>query len=115
MVSAIAPDSFFQMSLLKEIYEAYPSFQYLGGIDGVRKLLEKGTLLKRKEAHTLLNVIAMGLCYAPDGQGDIQWPIDQRGVLNEEIWKKWLKHDPIYFLREQLFSEQSVYLDVGLF
>ena len=114
-VSAIAPDSFFELSLLKEIYEAYPSLQKLGGINGVKSLLQQGKLMRRRDSHTLLNAIAMGLCYAPDGQGGVSWPIDDLGRVDQKIWQRWLKHDPVNFLKEQSFSDQQVYLDVGKF
>jgi enterochelin esterase-like enzyme len=115
--AAIAPDSFFEASLLHEIWTAMPTIQKAGGLRGVQEELANGRLRKRKEAHVVLNVVAMGLCYASDGRGDIEFPIDPRsGRLLPEIWKKWKRHDPVEFLvarAENVSKIKAIYLDVG--
>lgn len=117
VVAALAPDSFFEASLLPEIWTAWPSIQKLGGVAGVKQELDSGKLTKKKEWHAVLNTIAMGLCYAPDAQGGFLLPIDpQTGVLKPEVWKVWKAHDPIEFLRERANSVKQisqVLLDVG--
>lgn len=117
VVAAIAPDSFFEASLLPEIWAALPIIKKCGGVPGVLAELESGRLMKRKESHTVLNAIAMGLCYAPDGKGAFEIPVDeQTGELKPEIWKKWKASDPVVFLRERIEKVRSIdriYLDVG--
>lgn len=116
MSAAIAPDSFFEASLLPEIWTALPTLQKLGGVRGVKAEMAQGRFLKRKEAHSVLNAIAMGLCYAPKGDG-VEWPIsDSTGLLREDVWHKWKTHDPIEFLRareDQVQKISRVFLDVG--
>lgn len=113
---AIAPDSFFEASLLPGIWSALPTLQKLGGPRGVRNELLQGRFLKRKEAHHVLNAVAMGLCYAPKGEG-IDWPVNEStGTLKEDVWRKWKAHDPIEFLRAREDAVQKVsgiFVDVG--
>ncbi len=114
--AAIAPDSFFEASLLPEIWSALPAIGKLGGLDGVRDELAHGRLLKRKDAHRILNAVAMGLCYAP-GRGGVDWPVNERtGELKDEVWRRWKAHDPIEFLRargDAVRRISKVFIDVG--
>tara|TARA_B100000749_G_scaffold280771_1_gene278598 strand:+ start:87100 stop:88002 length:903 start_codon:yes stop_codon:yes gene_type:complete len=116
---AIAPDSFFDASLMPEILTAMISIEKLGGVKGVKEELESGKLMRRREAHTILNAIGMGTCYAPDPKkkGEVRWPIDsESGLVVNGTWKQWLKHDPIHFLKarkKNVLQLRGVYLDVG--
>lgn len=116
--AAIAPDCFFNLSLLPEIYSAWPYIQKWGGVIGVKKALKDGKIWGRKEAHNIINAIGMGICYSPKGKEDVHWPINDYGELNTKVWQKWLKHDPLVFLQKrknQLNNLKNVYLDVGAF
>lgn len=117
VVVAIAPDSFFEASLLGEIRTALPVIEKLGGVAGVREELKSGRLTKRKDWHVVLNAVAMGLCYAGDSRGKVEWPIDPRtGVVKPDVWAKWLGHDPLTFLNERaerVAKWKACLLDVG--
>ena len=117
LCAAIAPDSFFEASLLNEIRTSLPLLTKFGGIDAVKTELASGRLMKRKEAHTLLNAIAMGLCYAPDGKGRVHWPVDEAtGLVKDDVWKTWLAHDPLHFLSQRLDNLKKlsgIFLDCG--
>jgi enterochelin esterase family protein len=110
--AALAPDSFFEASALPEIWTAMPVIQKLGGIEGARSELKAGKL----KNHTVLNAIAMGLCYAAAGDG-VEWPIDQvTGAVLPDAWKRWKAHDPIEFLqerRESVANLTRVLIDCG--
>ena len=114
---ALAPDGFFEASLMHEILTALPMVKALGGVSGVLAELKSGRLMKRKDSHVVLNAVAMGLCYAPDGLGGVEFPVDlETGVVIESIWKKWLRHDPVRFLEERkeaVVRVERFYLDVG--
>lgn len=98
-VVALAPDSFFERSLIPDILQARPVIEKLGGISELFNLLQKGKLFRRRNAHSLLNAAAMGLCYASKNRGrDFHWPIDGDGRLRKDIWKLWQRWDPLYFL-----------------
>ncbi len=115
--AAIAPDSFFEASLLPDLYTALPVLTSLGGINAVRREMEAGRWMKRKEAFPVLNAIAMGLCYAPSSDGTIEYPLDaETGILKPETWSKWKRHDPVEFIKERSESAarlDMIYLDVG--
>lgn len=117
LAAAIAPDSFFEASLLPDIYTALPILKKVGGIAGVKEELEQGKFLRRRESHSVLNAIGMGFCYCPDEQGGVRFPVDpDTGLLNQDVWNQWLKHDSVRFLQERkdrLAKIQSIYLDVG--
>ncbi|MES2854322.1 MAG: alpha/beta hydrolase-fold protein, partial [Bdellovibrionota bacterium] len=74
---SIAPDSFFEASLLNECRTALPIIAKMGGVAAVRRELQDGKLLRRKDWHTLVNAVAMGLAYSGDKNGVIRWPIDE--------------------------------------
>jgi enterochelin esterase family protein len=117
-VAAVAPDCFFQLSLLPEIYSVFPYIQNWGGIEYAKKELEEGKFLKRRVAHKILNVIAMALCYGGNESGKISWPINPEGVILENIWENWLEFDPLVFLPERCESIKvldQIYLDVGIY
>ncbi len=117
--AAIAPDCFFEMSLLPEIYTALPVIIKFGGIHGIKKEIETGRFLNRRDSFSFLNAIGMGTCYAPHPQKkhEVLWPIDiNTGVINKKHWNKWCSHDPINFLKKRLVKVKKlkgVYLDVG--
>ncbi len=117
LAAAIAPDSFFEASLLGEIWTALPVIEKMGGVRGVHAELESGRLTRRKDSHVVLNAIAMGLCYASDGRGDVDFPVNLRtGVLISEVWQKWKRHDPVVFLADRasnVMKIKSIYLDAG--
>lgn len=118
LCAAIAPDSFFEGSLLPEFFTAIPTLVKLGGVSGVKKEMEAGRIQKRKDFHSVVNAIAMGLCYGgPEQDPEYPVPVDREtGVLFEDVWQLWKKHDPIVFLREresQVMRLSGILLDVG--
>ncbi len=116
-VVAIAPDSFFEASLLGEIRTALPIYEKLGGLLGVRAEIAAGRFTKRKDWHVVLNAIAMGLCYAADASGEIDWPIDPRtGEVIASSWRRWVEHDSLVFLPKRadaVAKWKACLLDVG--
>ena len=53
---ALAPDSFFEASLLHELRTALPIITRMGGVKAVRDELLNGKLMKRKDWHVILNL-----------------------------------------------------------
>lgn len=115
--AAIAPDSFFEASLLKDLYEAMPVWEkYQSGLRALEEL-RNGKLTKIRNWHTLLNAFGMSACYAPSGEhGDFQYPLNKNGEKISEIWKLFLEKDPLHFLPKRLTALKklhAIYLDVG--
>ncbi len=117
LCAALAPDSYFESSLLPDLYSTVPVIGRLGGVEGVRNELQAGRLMKRRDAHKILNTIAMGLCYCPNSRGGVEFPIElETGLLKEEAWARWKMHDPCEFLRvlsDNLLNLEGVFLEVG--
>jgi enterochelin esterase-like enzyme len=119
---AVAPDSFFEASLLPEIWKMAPSFlKYSASLKEVRKDIDNNELQAKKSFFPLVHGIAMGLCYSPatalqkDG---LHFPIDlNTGKVDSEVWQHWLQQDPIHFLpqRNKFLKNKKIYLEVGRF
>ncbi|MCB0366504.1 MAG: enterochelin esterase [Bdellovibrionaceae bacterium] len=118
-VAAVAPDCFFEQSLLPEIYTALPIIARYGGIREIAGLLREGRFHQRRESHSVLNAIAMGLCYSPHpkAKNQVLFPIDEKtGKVQLKVWQKWLEHDPLIFLKarkKNVVRLKGVFLDVG--
>ncbi len=117
LVAAIAPDSFFEASLLPEYYHTLPLWEkYQSGLKALEEL-RNGKLTKHRNWHTLLNAFGMAACYAPKGKhGDFHFPLNRDGTRNEVVWNEILKKDPLHFLPDRantLKKLQGLYLDVG--
>ncbi len=116
VIGAIAPDSFFQASLLPEFYVAAPTWEKYGSTQKILDDLKSGKITKLKNWHSITNAIAMAACYAPKGAGlDILFPLNREGELIPEVWDKFLEKDPVHFLKERKprLHNSVVYLDVG--
>jgi enterochelin esterase-like enzyme len=116
--AAIAPDSFFEASLLTGMMTGLAMIAKIGGVEAVKRELQEGKLTRRKDYHVVLDTIAMGLCYAPDGRGGVDWPIDpQTGVVIPDKFARVKEWDPVVFLEkrtEQVRKLKGVFLDVGM-
>ena len=80
--------------------------------------LNEGKFLSRRDSFTVLNAIAMTMCYSPAANKDgLEFPINRStGLIDKEVWKKWKKKDPINFLsdrEDKLKKVSGIYLDVG--
>lgn len=118
-IAAIAPDSFFEASLLPELYHALPLWAKYNE-SGLKALeeLRNGRLTKNRNWHTLLNAFGMAACYCPFGDdGDFKLPLDSHtGEKKPALWNKWLEKDPLHFLPQRLKNLKKltgIYLDVG--
>ncbi|MBI3828283.1 MAG: esterase [Planctomycetes bacterium] len=66
-----------------------------------------------------MNIAAMSACYAPNPQAPLGFdlPVDPfTGELNEEVWQRWLAHDPVYLLDRHAGALRSLrlyFLDCG--
>jgi enterochelin esterase family protein len=114
LVCSTAGDCYFEMCYLPDFPKAFRAIK-----GNPKKLLEKfwdETEKKAKHDFDGLNIIGMSACYSPNGT-KFDLPFDlETGELREEIWKKWLKHDPVRLVEkfaENLKSLKLLYLDAG--
>ncbi len=119
---AVAPDSFFEASLLPELHKMAPSFlKFSASLKSVRKAVEEGELQSKKSFFSLMHGLAMGLCYSPASSlkdDSIEFPIDlETGLVEKKIWTHWLQQDPVCFLRKraQLLEGKTIFLEVGAY
>ena len=116
---AVAPDSFFEASLLPELFKAAPKLTKYKNLSQIRKHLENGEIQDKKYFFPLVNSVAMAHCYSTKDalkKDHLDWPIDlHSGEVNTKRWKQWLQHDPLFFLekREQWLKDKRIYLEVG--
>ncbi len=116
---ATAPDSYFEASLKPELFQAAPELLKYKSFSHLKKMLDGGELQDKKSFFNLANVVAMAHCYSPKKafkNGFLQFPIDlHTGEIDSSLWKEWLKHDPIHFLkaRKKYLEGKTIHLDVG--
>ena len=71
---------------------------------------------KGKDDFPAVNTIGMSACYSPNGS-DFDLPFDlQTGEIRQDVWAKWLEHDPVRLVEksvENLKSLQLLYFDAG--
>jgi len=89
---------------------------------GVRAWLEKfeAKVQKKPEDLSALNILAMAAAYSPAPAAapfGIELPCDpETGAFREEVWARWLEHDPIRMIErhaDALRSLRLLYLDCG--
>ena len=107
-------DAYFEHCYLPDIPKAFRAIK-----GNPRKLVEKfwdETAKKGKDDFSGLNIIGMSACYSPNG-ADFDLPFDLKtGAIREEIWAKWLAHDPVRLVEksvENLKSLKLLFIDAG--
>ncbi len=116
---ATAPDSYFEASLLPELFNAAPELLKYKNFKSLKKMIAAGDIQDKRSFFNLANVVAMAHCYSPKKafKNDyLEFPIDlHTGIIDSSLWKAWLKHDPVRFLKRRKKSLQgkTIHLDVG--
>jgi S-formylglutathione hydrolase FrmB len=69
-----------------------------------------------KDDHAAINTIGMAACYSPN-RTDFDLPFDlETGEIREEVWARWLAHDPVRLVEkhtDDLKSLKLLYIDAG--
>lgn len=117
LASTIAGDCYFEMSYKPDFRKA------LKGINGdPHKLIDKfydEEANKGNYAFDGLNIIGMSACYSPNPECKIGFdiPFDlTTGEIRDDIWCKWLDHDPVNLVEkfvENLRSLRLFAIDAG--
>ncbi|MBA2339459.1 MAG: esterase [Pyrinomonadaceae bacterium] len=74
---------------------------------------------KGKDDITALNIIAMSACYSPDKSAPLGFRLPfntTTGEIDNEVWARWLAHDPVRMVEhhaDALRSLKLLYLDAG--
>jgi S-formylglutathione hydrolase FrmB len=121
LIGAHAPDSYFEYCYLPEVPRAADA---LLDVSDPAAWLEA---LKRRAAetklasadHPALNVIAMAAHYSPRSGAPLglELPFElPSGRLRDDVWARWLAHDPVRFVpvaAESFRRLEGVFLDCG--
>ncbi len=87
-----------------------------------KKLIEKFYDEEAKKGQNdfdALNILAMSACYSPNPESEFgfELPFDLKtSELRQDVWQKWLAHDPVRLVEksvENLKSLKLLYLDAG--
>ena len=88
---------------------------------GVRTFLESFEAKKQKpkDDFLALNILGMAACYSPEPAEEmgVALPFDlESGAPREDVWRRWLEHDPLHMLAahaDALRSLSLLHLDCG--
>lgn len=114
LASSISGDSYFEHCYLPDIPKAFRAIK-----GNPQRLVEKmwnEEAKKGKDDFSGLNIIGMSTCYSPNGVS-FDLPFDlQTGEIREEVWQRWLAHDPVRMAEryaENLKSLKLLFIDAG--
>jgi S-formylglutathione hydrolase FrmB len=114
LACSTAGDAYFEHCYLPDIPKAFRAIK-----GDPKKFVEKfrdEDARKGKDDFSGLNIIGMSACYSPRG-AEFELPFDLKtGEIRNEIWEKWLAHDPVRLVEKHadaLKSLKLLYLDAG--
>lgn len=113
LVCSTAGDAYFAYCYTSDFVKAFRVIK--GDPEGfMKKFWEKEK--KGKDDFPALNTIGMSACYSPNGAG-YDLPFDlETGEMRNDVWQRWLEHDPVRLVEkhvENLKSLKLLYLDAG--
>ena len=113
LVCSTSGDAYFEYCYLPDMPKAFRAIK--GDTKG---FMDKFWEVEKKGKHDFpgVNIVGMSACYSPKGT-HFDLPFDlQTGELREDVWKRWIEHDPVRladkFVRN-LKSLRLLYLDAG--
>jgi S-formylglutathione hydrolase FrmB len=113
LISTISGDAYFELCYLSDFAKAFRAIK--GNPTAfMTKFLSSES--KGKGDFPALNIIGMSSCYSPNGTS-FDLPFDlETGEIRQDIWAKWLMHDPVRLVEksvENLKSLKLLFLDAG--
>jgi enterochelin esterase family protein len=118
-VACHSGDMYFDYCYRGDIPKFCSQVQEAGGIQPWLDRFE-AKLQKKNDDFTALNILGMAAAYSPSPANPpygIDLPCDlETGALREDVWRRWLAHDPITLLErhaDALRSLRLLYLDCG--
>jgi len=117
LACSTAGDAYFEYCYLPDIPKA---FRALKGDPQffLEKFLDE-TRRKGKDDFSAFNIIGMSACYSPNAvsAAGFDLPFDlETGELREDVWTRWLAHDPVRLVEKSVENLQSLkllYIDAG--
>jgi enterochelin esterase family protein len=119
-VACHSGDMYFDYCYRGDVPKFCSIVQQAGGIKAWLERFE-GKLQKKHEDFLTLNILAMAAAYSPQPASapfGIDLPCDlESGAFREDVWRRWLEHDPLTLLdrhADALRAMKLVYLDCGI-
>ncbi len=113
LVCSTAGDAYFEYCYPMDFAKAY---RLINGnaADFMKKVWT--TEKHGKDDHAAINTIGMAACYSPNG-ANFDLPFDlETGEIRQDVWARWLEHDPIRLVEksvENLKSLKLLFIDAG--
>jgi len=113
-------DLYFEYAYRGDIPKFCAAVQRAGG---VARWLEdfEAKVQKRHDDFTVLNILAMAAAYSPNPATEpfgIDLPCDlESGAFRDDVWRRWLEHDPLTLLEHHSSALRSLlllYMDCGV-
>jgi S-formylglutathione hydrolase FrmB len=113
-----AGDALFEHCYLPDLRETIRVLRdnYDGSFEKFWEDFRSRPAFSRKADGTVLNVYCMAACYSADADGTVRLPFDGRGMLDDEVWDRWLAWDPVRMVphhAKALRSLRAVWIDAG--
>lgn len=117
LAATISGDCYFEMCYKPDFRKAFRAIN--GDPLGMVKNFYDEEAKKGKFAFDGFGAIGMAACYSPNAES--QWGFDmpfdlETGEFREDVWERWLKHDPVYLVEksvENLKSLKLLFIDAG--
>ena len=113
LACSISGDAYFEHCYMPGIPEAFRVIKS-DPAAFIKRIWEMGRI--GKNYFPGLNIIGMSACYSPNGTG-FDLPFDaETGEIREDVWRRWLEHDPVRLVdqaAENLRSMKLLFLDAG--
>ncbi len=117
LICSIAGDCYFDLCYRSDFVKAFRGIN--GNPNALLERIFDETAPKGKFDFDGLNVIGMSACYSPNLSSEYGFdlPFDlETCELREDVWARWLEHDPINLVENNLDSLKSLqllFLDAG--
>jgi S-formylglutathione hydrolase FrmB len=118
-VACHSGDMYFEYCYLPDFPKAARGLERRGGLIPFLKDFEAAPR-KTTEMIEVLNIVAMAASYSPNPLSEtmgIDLPfVESTGEIRDDVWQRWLAHDPVRLLpacADALRSASLVYLDCG--
>jgi S-formylglutathione hydrolase FrmB len=120
-IASHAGDAYFEYCYLPDFPKAAMQLLKGGGVaPWYNEFLRRGRETKHKsDDHAVINVLAMAATYSPKAAEPLglELPFElQTAGLREEVWARWLEHDPVRYVPKRIDHYkklQSIFLDCG--
>ena len=119
-VACHSGDMVFDYCYRGDVPRTCSALQQAGGLGPWFEAFE-AKIPKKHDDLTVLNILAMAAAYSPNPDAeplgfDLPWDLAS-GEFREDVWRRWLEHDPIVMLErhaDALRSLRLLYLDCGI-